>query len=156
MVLGRLRYGAVRVENEFHWRALIKIGVALRRLLERDHLRIDDIRDWNAIVQYCLQELTIIAQDWRLTRVEGMRFRPAETEIERQRPFRGLLVMRSWIFGHVEARNADRARVTGDLHGLVEDNRRLLCAAVPFRLEANRGDEAINDRLANYRRDDRE
>jgi hypothetical protein len=39
-----------------------------------------------------------------------MRFRPAETEIERQRPFRGLLVMRSWIFGHVEARNADRAR----------------------------------------------
>jgi hypothetical protein len=76
----RFRYGAVRVENEFHWRALIKIGVALRRLLERDHLRIDDVRDWNAIVQDRLQELTIIAQDWRLTRVEGMRFRPAETE----------------------------------------------------------------------------
>src|SRR6476660_5702098 len=86
MVLGRLRYGAVRVENEFHWRALIKIGVALRRLLERDHLRIDDIRDWNAIVQYCLQELTIIAQDWRLTRVEGMRFRPAETTAPLSRP----------------------------------------------------------------------
>jgi len=32
------------------------------------------------------------------------------------------------------------------------------CSAppVPFRLEANRVDEAVNDRLANYRRDDRE
>ena len=59
----------MRVENEFHWRALIKIGVTLRRLLERDHLRIDDVRDWNAIVQDRLQELPIIAQDWRLTRV---------------------------------------------------------------------------------------
>jgi hypothetical protein len=105
-------------------------------------------------VQDRLQELTIIAQDWRLTRVEGMRFRPAETEIERQRPFRGLLVMRSRIFGHVEARNADRARVAGDLHGLVEDDRRLLCAAMAFRLEADRVDEAVNDRLANYRSDE--
>ena len=43
MVLGRFRYGAVRVETEFHWRALIKIGVALRRLLERDHLRVDGL-----------------------------------------------------------------------------------------------------------------
>src|SRR6476660_8102134 len=34
-----------------------------------------------------------------------MRFRPAETEIERQRALRSLLIMRSWILGHVEARN---------------------------------------------------
>ena len=100
---GRFRYDAVRVEYEFHWRALVKIGIALGRLLERDHLRIDDVRDWNAIVQDRLQELAIIAQDRRLAGEEGMRFRPAETEIERQRAFRGLLVMRSGIFGYVEA-----------------------------------------------------
>ena len=103
-----------------------------------------------------LQELPIIAQDWRLTRVEGMRFRPTETEIERQRPFRGLLVMRSWIFGHVKARNANRARIAGDFHGLVEHDGRLFGAAMTFRLETNRVDKAVNDRLANYRRDDRE
>jgi hypothetical protein len=80
---GRVRYGSVRIEDELYGRPLVEIGISFGCLVERDHLRIDDVRDWDAIVQDRLQELTIIAKDRRLTRVEGMRFRPAETEIER-------------------------------------------------------------------------
>jgi hypothetical protein len=143
----------VRIENELYGRALVKIGITFGRFLERDHLRIDDVRDWDAIVQDGLHELTIVAQDRRLAGKEGMRFRPAETEIERQRALRSLFVMGPGIFGHVESRNANRARVTGDFHGLVEHDRRLFGAAMTFRLETNRVDKAVNDRLTNYRGD---
>ena len=72
----------MRVEDELHGSPLVEIGIAFGRLLERDHLRIDDVRDGDAIVQDRLHELTIVAQDRRLAGKEGMRFRPAETEID--------------------------------------------------------------------------
>src|SRR5688572_14115438 len=87
---------AVRIENELHRRALIEIGIAFGCLLKRDHLRIDDVRDWDAIVEDRLHELAIVAQDRRLLAgKEGMRLRPAEPEIEGKRAFRCLFVVRS-------------------------------------------------------------
>ena len=89
----RFRHRTVGIENELHRRALVEIGIAFGRFLECDHLSIYDLCDRNAIVQDRLQKLTIIAQDRSLTGEEAMRFRPAETEIERQRAFRGLFVV---------------------------------------------------------------
>lgn len=90
MVSGRFRYGAVRVEYEFHCSSLVEIGIAFGCLLERDHLRIE-VRDGDAIVQDRLHELTIVAQDRRLAGKEGMRFRPAETELRDSAPFAACL-----------------------------------------------------------------
>ena len=131
--LGRVRYGSVRIEDELYGRTLVKIGITFGRFLERDHLRIDDVRDWDAIVQDRLHELTIVAQDWRLAGKEGMRFRPAETEIERKRAFRGLFVVRSGIFSYIEARDTNRACIACNLHGLVEHDRRLFGACASNR-----------------------
>jgi hypothetical protein len=39
------------IEDKLHWGAPVEIGIAFRRLLERDHLRVDHVRDRNAIVQ---------------------------------------------------------------------------------------------------------
>ena len=69
---GRIRYGSVGIEDELYGRALIEIGITFGRFLERDHLRINDVRDWDAIVQDRLHELTVVAQDRRLAGKEGM------------------------------------------------------------------------------------
>ena len=101
---------------------------------------------WKSLfgVQDRLHELAIIAQDRRLAGKEGMRFRPAETEIERQRAFRGLFVVRPGILGYIEARNTNRARVACDLHHLVEHDGRLLAARMTTSLEAHRIDGAVD------------
>lgn len=62
--------------------------------------------------------------------------------------------MRSRIFRYIEARDTNRACIACDLHGLIEHDRRLLGAAVAFRLEADCVDEAVDDWLPNHGRNE--
>src|SRR3984885_4875939 len=77
---GCLRQQAVRVEHEFGGDALIELGVAVRRILQADRFGIDDLCDRQPVIQQRHHELPIVAQDGRLTGVEGVRLGPAKAE----------------------------------------------------------------------------
>jgi hypothetical protein len=49
----------VQIENELHRRDRVKISMTFGRFLECHYQRIDDVRDWNAILQDRLLQLTI-------------------------------------------------------------------------------------------------
>src|SRR6185312_4382472 len=147
----RLRDHCVGVDHELLRRTVIEDLVALGRVVEGDDLHIDDLGDRHAIEQDRLHQLTVVLHDRGLASEEGMALRPAEPEADRKAADLRLFVDGPWVFGDVEAGDADPAGGAGDLHQRVENSRgRLLTGMrpVPPRLEADRVDRAIHLRRA--------
>src|ERR1700732_4729088 len=101
-MLGRREHVAVRVDNEFVRHAGVEAPVAIGRLVEADHLDVDDFGDGKPIPENRLHQLPVVLQYRRLAGVETMGLGPAKAEPKAQSSsFRGFL-LRPRIISYVE------------------------------------------------------
>src|SRR5882762_2683414 len=119
-MLGRLGHLPMRVDHEFIGHAGIETPIAIRRLVETDHLDVDDLGDGKPVPQNRLHQLPVVLQHRRLARVEAMRFGPAKSETKTQTSTSCGFLFCSRIFGHIKAGDADGTGSAGYLHEAVE------------------------------------
>src|SRR5882757_2210858 len=142
----------VRVDDKLVRDAGVEGLIALRRLVEGNHLDIDDVGDRQRVPQDRLHELPIVLDDRSLSGVETVGFCPAETQAKAEIAKLGCLLLCSRIFSHIQTGDADGAGRAGDLHEAIQhDSRRfddMATAAVPLGLEPDAVDGAIDLRDA--------
>src|SRR5271165_2412745 len=142
----------MRIEYEFGGDALVELGITLWCVLKADGCGIDDLRDWEAVVQKRHHELAIVAKDRRLSGVEGIRLRPAKAQAKTEIASLGSCVVRSGILGDIQSRYADGAGRPDDLHRLVQYDGRFIAASMALGFEAHRIDNRIHRGFADNRR----
>ena len=106
----------------------IEVAVPMRSVRKGNHGGIHYPGYREAIVENCLHKMAIVFQHRRLTSVEPVRFSPSKSEAHFQVSQLCCLILRPWIFGHIQPRNADSARGTDDGHQRVQHRRRCFFA----------------------------
>jgi hypothetical protein len=113
--LGRPGELPVRIDNEFASDAGVEALVAFRRLLQIDHLDIDDLGDGQPVPKDRLHELPVVFQHRRLAGMEAVRLCPTETKPQAKVAIFGCLLLCARLGGHIQTGNADRAGRPGDV-----------------------------------------
>ena len=70
------------IDDKFPGDALVKVGIALGRGIQRDDGRVDGFGDLDAVVQNCHHQGAVVLQDRRLAGEKGVRLRPSEAEVK--------------------------------------------------------------------------
>ena len=111
----------MRVDHVLPRGALVEVGVALRRLVERDHRDIAGFRGRRLFVKDGLHELPVIRHHRALTGREVVRLRPTESDADAEVADLGVVIDAAGVARDVQARDADAAARTDDFHQRVED-----------------------------------
>src|SRR5919107_4417871 len=138
---------AVRVEDVLSGRALVEVLVALGRLVERDHGRVDVAGDLHLVVQDRHHQLAVVAHHRALAGGEGVRLGPAEPDPDRQRSDLGRLVDRARVAGDVQPGDAEPPGRPGDVHDGVEHGRRGLALGALLAVAAGLEADAVDGRV---------
>eukprot|EP01052_Picozoa_sp_SAG31_P035476 SAG31_NODE_4286_length_3378_cov_6.692894_2_plen_186_part_00 len=114
----------VRVDDVLACLARIKVSIALRGIIKRDHLDVDRVSNLDLIVEDRLHQIAVVGHHRALTRHERVRLGPAEAEAHRKRTDLRVVIDAARVGGDVETGDTDRATLTDDVHAVVEDLRR--------------------------------
>src|SRR5580704_13359691 len=124
-----LPQAAVGIDDKLACDALVEVGIALGRVVEADHRRVDGFGDLDTVVQNRHHQAVVVLQYRCLAGKESMRLRPSQAKTQAEIAFLGRLVLRSRVFRYIESRNANSAGGACYRHQLIEDRGGLLLAA---------------------------
>src|SRR5271168_56113 len=105
--LRRLLQAAVGIDEKFFCDALVEGGIALGRVVEADHRRVDGFGDLDTVVQNRHHQAAVVLQYRCLPGKESMRLRPSQAKPQAETSFLRRLVLRSRVFRDIEPGNAD-------------------------------------------------
>src|ERR1700753_2172412 len=107
---------AMRVEDELLGNAGVEILVALWSFVQCDYRGVYYLCDWQTIMQNGLHELIVVLEHRCLTGEEAMRLGPTQADAHAQVAGPCGLFFGTWIFGDVEAGDADGSASAHDGH----------------------------------------
>src|SRR5215469_2369744 len=111
---------SVRIDDELFGSSLIKVFVALRRLVKRDDGRVDGLGDLHFIVQNGHHQPAIVTEDRALASGERAGLGPAEPDADAEIAGFGRVIHAARIVSNIEPGNTEVAAGAGHSHQRIQ------------------------------------